>query len=94
MQGWDIAIIGGGASGTLLAVSLLRRARAPLRVLLVEKTGRVGPGLAYSTERPSHLLNVPAARMSAFPEDPEHFLRWARRGGPGTGPGGFVRRRL
>ncbi len=85
--------MGGGASGTLLAAQLLRTARGPLRVALLEKSGRVGPGLAYSTESASHLLNVPAGRMSAFPDDPEHFLRWVRRFEPATGPGDFVQRR-
>jgi uncharacterized NAD(P)/FAD-binding protein YdhS len=94
VRGWDIAIVGGGASGTLLAANLLKQARAPLRVLLIEKSGRAGRGLAYSTESPRHLLNVPAGRMSAFPEDAEHFLRWARHVVPGTGPGDFVQRRL
>lgn len=86
--------MGGGASGTLLAANLLRQARAPLRILLLEKSGRVGRGLAYSTPSPRHLLNVPAGRMSAFPDDAEHFLRWVRRGEPATGPGDFVQRRL
>ncbi len=90
---WDVVVVGGGASGTLLATQLLRNARGPLRVALVERSERVGPGLAYSTESASHLLNVPAGRMSAFPEDPEHFLRWMRRSAPETGPGDFVQRR-
>ncbi|MFP2929247.1 FAD/NAD(P)-binding protein [Pyxidicoccus sp. 3LG] len=89
---WDVAIIGGGASGTLLAMNLLRGARAPFRVVLVERSGRVGRGLAYSTESSRHLLNVPAARMGAFPEDPEHFLRWLRRESPDTAPGDFIPR--
>ncbi|XXF78682.1 FAD/NAD(P)-binding protein [Myxococcaceae bacterium GXIMD 01537] len=92
-QRGDLVIIGGGASGTLLAASLLRRARLPLRVLVVEKRGDVGRGLAYSTRSPSHLLNVPAVRMSALPDEPEHFLRWVRREAPDTGPGDFARRR-
>ena len=86
-------MVGGGASGTLVAAQLLRNAAGPLRVLLLERTGRVGPGLAYSTTSDSHLLNVPAGKMSAFPEDPEHFLRWVRRLEPGTQPGDFVQRR-
>ncbi|MCP3103749.1 FAD/NAD(P)-binding protein [Myxococcus sp. K15C18031901] len=87
-----MAIIGGGASGVLLAIHLLRHARAPLRVLLVERGEQVGRGLAYSTRSPCHLLNVPAARMGAFADDPEHFLRWLRRETPDTRPGDFVPR--
>ncbi|GHG98129.1 FAD/NAD(P)-binding protein [Comamonas sp. JC664] len=89
---WDVAIVGGGASGTLLAANLLRSARAPLRVALVERSGRAGLGLAYSTTSSCHLLNVPAAKMGAFTEDPEHFLRWVRREQPGTPPGAFIAR--
>ncbi len=90
---WDVLVVGGGASGTLVVAQLLRHASGPLRVALLERTERVGPGLAYSTSSTSHLLNVPAARMSAFPEDPEHFLRWIRRIEPATAPGDFVQRR-
>jgi len=88
----DVAIIGGGASGALLAVNLLRNARAPFRVVIVERSGALGRGLAYSTKSDRHLLNVPAARMGAFHDDPEHFLRWLRRTWPDTSPGDFVPR--
>ena len=73
-----IAIIGTGASGTLLATQLLRRARGPLRLLLIERTGEIGRGVAYSTSCPDHLLTVTADRMSALPDDPGHFLRWTQ----------------
>ena len=74
----EIAIIGGGFSGTLTAVQLLRQARMPLHVTLYEKRPeRVGKGLAYSTTESCHLLNVPAKGMSALPDQPDHFLRWA-----------------
>ncbi len=64
-----IAIAGGGASGTLTALYLLREAarrRMPLRVALIDRHGRHGLGQAYSTTHPAHLLNSPAATMSAL----------------------------
>jgi uncharacterized NAD(P)/FAD-binding protein YdhS len=75
-----IAIVGGGASGTLAAVHLLREAAAknsPLRIVLIDRLGRHGLGQAYATTHPDHLLNTPAERMSALAGDPRHLLRWA-----------------
>jgi uncharacterized NAD(P)/FAD-binding protein YdhS len=71
-----IAVVGGGASGTLLASHLLRAGNA--RVVLIERGERVGRGIAYGTAFPGHLLNVPAASMSALPADPGHFLSYVR----------------
>jgi uncharacterized NAD(P)/FAD-binding protein YdhS len=86
-----VAIVGAGASGTLLAAQLLRAGNA--RVALVERGDRVGRGVAYGTAFAGHLLNVPAASMSGLPDDPEHFLRYARRHhDPGTEPTTFIPR--
>lgn len=71
-----IVIIGGGASGVLLAAQLLKADNLALRVAIVEKTGVFGRGLAYSTTLDEHLLNVGAHNMSAFPDAPDHFRRW------------------
>lgn len=69
-----IAIVGGGFSGTLLMVNLLRLGA---RVTLLERDGaRLAKGLAFGTRQPEHLLNVRAANMSAYPDDPAHFVRW------------------
>jgi uncharacterized NAD(P)/FAD-binding protein YdhS len=74
-----IAIIGAGFSGTMVAVHLLQeRLRQPTTIVLIERTGRFTAGIAYGTSSSSHVLNVPAGRMSAFPDDPDHFLRWAK----------------
>ncbi len=73
----DIAIIGGGFSGTMLAVQLLRR-DPKIRVAVIDKSSVPGLGLAYSTDDRNHLLNVRAANMSAFPDQPDHLVRWAR----------------
>src|SRR5688572_13052352 len=87
----SVAIVGAGFSGSLLAVHLVRQARAPLRVILVERRGRPGRGVAYGTRHSSHLLNVRTAGMSAFPEDPDHFVRWSRESGglPDSAPTDF-----
>jgi uncharacterized NAD(P)/FAD-binding protein YdhS len=69
-------IVGGGASGTLVAARLLAAPRPPSEVVLIEKSAAVGRGVAYSTPHREHVLNVPAGRMSALAEDPEHFMRW------------------
>lgn len=84
-----IAIVGGGASGTLAAIYLLREAasrRTPLRIALIDRHGRHGLGQAYSTTHPAHLLNSPAGTMSALADDPGHLSRWAAQAGlPGDG---------
>ena len=38
--------------------------------------GTPGLGVAYATDRPEHLLNVPSGRMSAFPDRADDFLDW------------------
>ncbi|WP_161600967.1 FAD/NAD(P)-binding protein [Teichococcus oryzae] len=92
----DLAIIGGGFAGTSLALQA-RLARPDWRVLLFEPA-EPGPGLAYSTLEPGHLLNVPAAGMSLFPDRPAHFAEWlaARPDAPRAAPGEpvFAPRRL
>lgn len=75
-----VVIVGGGASGTLAAVHLVRGAQArgtALRVVLVDRDGRHGLGQAYATADPHHLLNACAAKMSGLADDPGHLLRWA-----------------
>ncbi len=69
-------VVGGGASGVLLAAQLLNSDDPALRVTLVDKSGTFGPGLAYSTCLDDHLLNVNARGMSAYPDKPDHFLVW------------------
>jgi uncharacterized NAD(P)/FAD-binding protein YdhS len=87
-----VVIIGGGFSGTSLAYQLLRR-EPRLRIAVVDSGKTLGHGLAYQTNYLCHLLNVPTARISALPNDPGHFLRWARRNyDPKTEEGSFLPR--
>ncbi|MEN0099606.1 MAG: FAD/NAD(P)-binding protein [Brucella pseudogrignonensis] len=71
----SIIIIGGGASGVLMAAQLLGQS-SDTSVRIFERSGDIGTGIAYSTQNPNHLLNVRASNMSAFPEKPDHFLNW------------------
>ncbi len=90
-HGQHVAIIGGGASGTLAAAELLRSAAVrglPLRVSLIDRHGRHGLGLAYSTSSDAHLLNAMAGQMSALPDDREHLIRWANAAGRSHLPAG------
>ena len=83
MAEMSIAVIGGGFAGSLLAIHLLRKSLSGTRVHLFDRSGRFGSGLAYGTEHAGHLLNAPAAGMSAFQDRPRDFLNWlARRSGP------------
>lgn len=72
-------IVGGGFSGALMAINLLRH-HGPGAVL-IERDTRFGKGLAYSTAHTGHLLNVRAANMSALPDEPDHFCQWLERRG-------------
>lgn len=70
----DLAIVGGGAAGVLVALHALRTATAALHVTLFEPASALAQGIAYATPWPEHLLNVPAGKMSALPDAPDDFL--------------------
>jgi uncharacterized NAD(P)/FAD-binding protein YdhS len=72
-----VVIIGGGASGALAAYHL-RRLDKTIRIIVIDPRPQAGLGLAYSTPSLRHLLNVPAGKISALPDQPDHFLNWLR----------------
>jgi uncharacterized NAD(P)/FAD-binding protein YdhS len=94
-----IAIVGAGFSGTLLALHLLRRCPPGSKIILIERGLQFGRGAAYATGNPSHLLNVPAGKMSAFHDRPHDFAEWLQAqpdrqlAGPAT-EGSFVPRQV
>src|SRR5947199_7608566 len=84
-----VAIVGGGFSGTILAAQLARRG---IGSVLIDGSGRLGRGVAYSTIEAAHLLNVPAEAMSAWSGDADNFAeRFEAEGGD---RGDFAERRL
>jgi uncharacterized NAD(P)/FAD-binding protein YdhS len=90
-----VAIVGAGFSGTMTAVQLARqsrRASRPLRIVIIEPSGKFGSGVAYGTRCTKHVLNVPAGNMSALPEEPANFVQWTRAHGISDSPDAFVPR--
>lgn len=73
-----IAIIGGGFSGVMVAIHLLKKSNKPLKIKLIERRSTIGRGVAYGVQTDCFLLNVPTGKMSAFPDEPEHFWRWLK----------------
>ncbi|HET8931601.1 MAG TPA: FAD/NAD(P)-binding protein, partial [Acidimicrobiales bacterium] len=82
-----IAVAGAGAAGTLVALHLLRavarralgidgQGADDLEIVLIDHAGPMGGSAAFGTDDERHLLNVPASGMSAWPDDPGHFLAW------------------
>lgn len=71
-----VVIVGGGATGIIAALCILREAHPDNRVTLIEGTPNLGAGVAYSTTDESLLLNVRALQMSAYADQPNHFVEW------------------
>ncbi|MGF6090430.1 FAD/NAD(P)-binding protein [Pseudomonas sp. 18173] len=71
----DILIVGGGLSGALLAVQLMRLP-GRRRVLVIEPRAELGRGEAYSAVEPGHTLNGNAARMSVDPDNADDMTQW------------------
>jgi uncharacterized NAD(P)/FAD-binding protein YdhS len=87
----DVAIIGAGFSGTMLAWHL---GRAGVDGILIGDAETFGRGRAYSTERFEHLLNVPTGGMSAFPDWPDDFQKWLSTVGHDSEPNSFAPRTM
>ena len=83
-------VIGGGCSGTLAAIHLLRSTGD--RVVLAEAGPLLGGGVAYGTTDQRHLLNSRAGTMSVAHDEPADFVGWCRGRDPAVGGDSFVPR--
>jgi len=69
----------------MVAVQLAKRG---IEVVLIGCGSEAGRGVAYSTNDPAHVLNIPAAKMSAWPDVPGDFVA-----ATGADPEDYVERR-
>ncbi|WP_052281715.1 FAD/NAD(P)-binding protein [Kluyvera genomosp. 1] len=76
-----VVIVGGGFSGTAVAIHLMRETTRSLRISVIEPREHLGQGVAYSATDSAHRINVPAARMQLAGDDDGAFDRWYRRYG-------------
>lgn len=94
-MGWyDIAIVGGGFSGVAAVANIVRDATKPVAIAVVSREPRGVFGPAYATPRDEHLLNVPAANMGLFADNPGHFFEWVEGQGITAAPGDYLPRKL
>lgn len=81
----SVAIIGAGASGTILANQIIEKAcnesDVDVTVFLIEKGTEFGPGLAYSTPISSHILNMRADTLGIEKDNSLHFVEWLKEQG-------------
>ena len=70
-----VIIVGGGLSGTLVALQLA--GNKDVEIVLLEKNPQmIGRGVAYHYDFTHQPLNVTADGMSLYPDQPNHFVEW------------------
>lgn len=72
----DLVIVGGGFTGTVLAMNVARLSPGPLDIVMVEPGAELGRGIAYGSRDGAHRINVPSDRMDLFKESPGQATRW------------------
>jgi uncharacterized NAD(P)/FAD-binding protein YdhS len=75
-----IAIVGAGASGLALIYAYIQQftddAEMPNTVLVFEKSGVFGPGVAYEQDLSTNILNTKTGFITPFHDRPGDFYNW------------------
>ncbi len=90
----DVAVVGDGFSAAAVLVDLVDRLPPEKTIAVVGSRSGFGRGIAYRADADGLRLNVPAARMSMLPGEPDHFVDWLGRRGHPFGPADFAPRAL
>ena len=75
---YDAVVVGSGFSAISTVCNLVELLPETASVAIVGDDPGFGRGTAYRTELYLHRLNVPAGRMSLFPDRPNAFVEWLR----------------
>ncbi|CAJ2508857.1 Uu.00g138830.m01.CDS01 [Anthostomella pinea] len=86
LQKWhkeSVTIVGGGAAGVAVALSLIQKARegwsSIRRLTIIEKGDEPAAGLAYSAESANTILNRQVSMMPVIHGQPRQFGEWLSR---------------
>jgi uncharacterized NAD(P)/FAD-binding protein YdhS len=75
----SVVIAGGGFCGILCLVHFVKKSTQKISVSVINGKYPLACGIAFRTYSNQHLLNVEARNMSAFPDEPDHFVEWCRK---------------
>ncbi|WP_018897998.1 FAD/NAD(P)-binding protein [Rhizobium sp. 2MFCol3.1] len=75
---YDVVVVGAGFSAIATVCNLIELLPASAKVAVVGDDPGFGRGTAYRSELYLHRLNVPAGRMSLFPDRPDAFVVWLK----------------
>lgn len=89
---YDVVVVGSGFSAIAVTINLLRSMPDGTAIAVVGDDAGFGRGTAYRTEFHLHRLNVPAARMSVFCDEPDDFRGWLSDNGRPAGAQVFASR--
>jgi uncharacterized NAD(P)/FAD-binding protein YdhS len=89
---YDVAIVGSGFSAIAVSINLLKMLPQSSSIAVIGDDPGFGRGTAYRTEFYLHRLNVPAGRMSLFPDMPNDFVEWLGKQGRAVSADEFASR--
>jgi uncharacterized NAD(P)/FAD-binding protein YdhS len=89
---YNAIVVGAGFSAIAVTCNLIELLPVSAAIAIVGDDPGFGRGTAYRTELFLHRLNVPAGRMSLFPDRPRDFLDWLKGRGRQLQEGDFASR--
>jgi uncharacterized NAD(P)/FAD-binding protein YdhS len=75
---YDVVVVGSGFSAIAMVCNLLELLPREAKLAVIGDDPGFGRGTAYRSELYLHRLNVPAGRMSLFPDRPDDFAHWLK----------------